>query len=365
MGTGWKIGRSLYCSGPSRDRFWIESEVPFSRLHANLTQDERRFVYGIFEDYYAQTTEELAVLDADDLAISLLAKLHTPLWNIRRKSEGVDFLFVDETQLFNENERRIFPYLTKIPPHSAHLPIALALDEAQELQGAVSSGFGILGIEKIANEHLENVYRCTPSILRLAFSVIQHTTDLFGVDFPDFTGNAKSLVADGHPLARPPKLRVGGTGGPGGLGNYIAKRANALRRDNLRSVCVVVHTDKYWEDAKAALIRLTKKEPYILKRRGDVFGVNRPGIVMAKPELVGGQEFDAVISIGLEEGLVPPIVEQESFAETLRQRALREIYLVFTRARFRLEVVISVNASLSSILQPAVEHGLLEKSGPS
>jgi hypothetical protein len=359
--TVHEIGISIKAHGLTHDKGkYVESEVPFSRLHANLTQEERRFVYEVFEDYYRQTTEEQAVLDADDLAISLLAKLRTPLWNIRRKTEGVDFLFVDETQLFNENERRIFAYLTKVAQHSTHLPIALALDEAQELKGAVSSGFGILGIESIANEHLENVYRCTPSILRLAFFVIQHTTDLFGLDFPDFTSDAKSLVPDDHPMARPPRLRVGGTSGAGGLANYIAKRANSLRGANLRSVCIVVHADKYWNDAVAAIEKMTGRQPYVLKRRGDIFGVDRPGIVMARPELVGGQEFDAVLSVGLEEGTVPPNVEQESFAESLRQRALREIYLVFTRARFRLEVVISVNSSPSSILQPAIANGLLK-----
>lgn len=340
---------------------YIDSEVPFSRLHGNLFPAERRFVYEVFEEYYRQTTEEENLLDADDLAISLLAKLHTPLWNIRRKNEGVDFLFVDETQLFNENERRIFAYLTKVPPNSTHLPIALALDEAQELKGSVSSGFGALGIESIVNEHLENVYRCTPSILKLAFFVIQQTTDLFGVEFPNFTEVAKSLVPDNHSLARPPTLRVGGSSGS--LGNFIAKRAKALRSSNLRSVCIVVHADKYWEDAKAAVKRVTGAEPYVLRRRGDVFGVARPGIVLARPEFVGGQEFDAVISVGLEDGIVPPKVEPESFAESLRQRALREMYLVFTRARFRLEIIVSINSALSSILQPTLKNGLLVSAG--
>ena len=94
-------------------RRYIDSDVPFSRLHGNLNRDERRFVFEVFENYYRQTTEDSGLLDADDLAITLLAKLHSPLWTIRRKLFGVDHLFVDETQMFNENERRIFAYLPK------------------------------------------------------------------------------------------------------------------------------------------------------------------------------------------------------------------------------------------------------------
>ena len=338
-------------------RRYIDSDVPFSRLHGNLNRDERRFVFEVFENYYRQTTEDSGLLDADDLAITLLAKLHSPLWTIRRKSFGVDHLFVDETQMFNENERRIFAYLPKLDNKSTFLPIVLALDEAQELKGSVSSGFAVLGIPSIANEHLHNVYRSTPSILKLAFFLIQHTTDLFGVDFPDFTKEAKSLIPDDAPQARPPCLRVGGQSGS--LGNYIAKRADALRRENLRSVCIVVHADRYWDDTVSAIRKVTGNDPYVIKRRGDVYGANRPGIVMARADQVGGQEFDAVLCVGLEDGIVPPVVQQEGFAESLRQRALREMYLVFTRARVRLEIIVNVNASVTSILQPAIRNGLL------
>ena len=181
---------------------------------------------------------------------------------------------------------------------------------------------------------------------------------MFGAEFPDFTRNARSLIDEGHPLAKPPSLRIGGTAS--GLGNYIAKRAAALRRENLRSVCVVVHAEKYWDNACSAIEKVTGNPPYVLKRRGDVFGVDKPGIVLAKPEFVGGQEFDAVIAVGLEDGLVPPKVKPDSFAESLKQRALREMYLVFTRARFRLEIVVSVNSSVTSLLEKAIQGGLLK-----
>jgi hypothetical protein len=336
---------------------YIESEQPLSRLHGVLTQPERTFVFEVFNEYHQIVFECYNVLDSDDLAITLLARLHTPLWSMKRRTNGVDYLFVDETQLFNENERRIFAYLPK--KSSGNLPIALALDEAQELKGGVSAGFGLLGISAIEDEHLRTVYRSTPSILRLAFHIVQRTTDLFGVDFPDFTVNSVSVVPDDHKLARKPVLVRGGTAAAG-IGRYVEKRVRALRTKNLRQVCVVVHGERYWSDVETALDE-SRLPLFKLTRRGEKIESERPLVVLAKPEVVGGQEFDAVVSVGLELGVVPATIrEHESLAETLRQQALREMYLVFTRARYQLLIVISVQAQPSPLLTTAISSGLID-----
>jgi hypothetical protein len=339
---------------PSR---YIESEQPLSRLHRVLNQAERTFVFEVFKEYHESVFEVFRVLDSDDLAITLLARLHTPLWAMKRPTNGVDYLFVDETQLFNENERRIFAYLPK--KSSGNLPIALALDEAQELKGGVSAGFGLLGISAIEDEHLRTVYRSTPSILRLAFHLVQRTTDLFGVDFPDFTINSVSVVPDDHKLARKPVIVRGGMAGTG-IGKYVEKRVRALRAKNLRQVCVVVHGERYWSQVEAALDE-SRLPLYKLTRRGEKIDTDRPLVILAKPEVVGGQEFDAVVSVGLELGVVPPTIrENESLAETLRQQALREMYLVFTRARYQLLIVNSVQARPSPLLETAINSGLID-----
>src|SRR5260370_2347946 len=148
-----------------------------------MDQTERRIAFETFKEYTRVVFDQYQVLDADDIALSLLGRLRTPIWELKRRSLGFDYVFVDETQLFNENERRLFTLLTK--GDTAHVPIVLSLDEAQEIYGQSTAGLGVLGIKAISNENLPSNYRSTRSIVALAFFVIQRTTDLFGPDFPD------------------------------------------------------------------------------------------------------------------------------------------------------------------------------------
>lgn len=136
----------------------------------------------------------------------MAGRLRTPVWQLRRRVEGYDYVFVDEAQLFNENERRILPLLTK--GNTSHAPIVLALDEAQALYSQPGAGLATLGIHDITNESLDSVYRCTSAIAKLAFFVIQKSTNLFGSDFPDFAKVDGHLVADTHQLASPPRIET-------------------------------------------------------------------------------------------------------------------------------------------------------------
>jgi hypothetical protein len=352
----FEIGIAIKGHGLTHDsKRYIESEKPLSRLHKQLTRDERTVIFDAFTRYHNQVFEEMGVLDSDDLAITLISHLRTPLWDMRRKSDGVDYLFVDETHLFNENERRIFSLITK--PPKPNLPIALALDQAQDIQGTTISGFGKLGIEEIKDEQLTKVPRCTPSILKLAFHFLQQTTDLFSPDFPDFTNNTESITSENHPAASPPQIRRGGTGKQ--LGNYVIKQIQNLRSGTIRKIGVVVYGTLYWDDIRKTL-QQSRENFTVLTRRGDFVPENTPIVVLSKPDVIGGQEFDAVIVVGLESGTVPPSVYgADSLAATLEQQSLRSLYLTFTRAKYRLIIINSVMSSISPLLIPAVNAGLL------
>jgi superfamily I DNA/RNA helicase len=321
-----------------------------------LNASERALVFSVFEEYNRQVFERGGYLDADDLALTLLSRLSTPLWQMRRREHGFHYVFVDETQLFNENERRLFHYLTRRDAGS--LPIALALDEAQELQGNVSSGFGLLGISAIADAQLRTVYRSTESILRLAFHIIQRTTDLFGVEFPNYTTEATTVVPDTHKWAAPPTLLTGGTM-DGGIGKFVVKHAERLRGSNLRQVCIVVHAERYYDEVATAL-RESRQPLFMLARRGEHIDQRKPVIVLTRPPYVGGQEFDAVIAVGIEAGQVPPDVKgHDGLRTALAQQALREMYLSFTRARYRLYIANKVGSTVSTLLTSALADKLL------
>lgn len=338
---------------------YVESEKSLSLLHGNLNQSERQFIFDAFLAYHSVVFGQYSVLDPDDIAISLAGRLRTPVWQLRRRHDGFDYIFVDEAQLFNENERRLFPLLTK--SEVPHVPIALALDQAQATYGQSSAGLSTIGIKGITNETLSSVHRSTESIVRLAFFVIQKSTELFGPDFPDFTKVAERMVSDDHPLASKPTIEVQNPESPD-LGRFVLRRVRELRKANTRQIAVICYSDSYWASLEKELSEADL--PFqTISERGMKISADQPLVSLVKPALVGGQEFDAVILVGLESGLVPPVImDNQALANAVEQQVIRDLYLGITRARYRVMVVVSKGNMANKIIEQAKNAGLLIQS---
>jgi superfamily I DNA/RNA helicase len=338
-------------------RRYVQSERRLSRFHGILNQDERALVFDVFARYHRAMFEGFEVLDTDDVALSLLGRLRTPIWELKRRQLGYDFVFVDETQLFNENERRVLPLLTN--GTKPYVPVILALDEAQDVYAQSTAGLATLGIPDITNESLGSIHRSTRSIVRLAFFVIQRSTDLFGPDFPDFTGIAGQMEPDNHPLAAPPRIETAGQDATRDLAKFVRRRIRELRSENVRQIAVICHADQYWEALEREL-RNTDLPLQILLQRGERLPQDRPVVVLTRPPFVGGQEFDAAVLVGLEQGVVPPrVLDNEALSSAVEQQSLREMYLAITRARYRLVVVVNADATPNAVLQEAARVGLI------
>ncbi|MBD8548945.1 ATP-dependent helicase [Sphingomonas sp. CFBP 8760] len=345
-------GRGLF----DDERRYVKSETALSRLHGVLSTPERAVVYDCFRRYHTTIFEEYEMLDSDDVAISLVGRLRTPLWQLRRKRDGFDFIFVDEAQLFNENERRVFAYLSD--GKTAHVPIALALDEAQDIFAFSSAGLATLGIADVENKSLPSNHRSTREIVDLAFQIIQQTTDLFSSDFPDFEKIEKGMVPSNHPLAHPPVMVRCNDDQPS-FGRFVVKQVQKMRAGNVRQIAVVCHAETYWHDLleQFAASRLPL---HVIEQRGEKVAPDEPLVVLSRPAFVGGQEFDAVLSVGLEQGVVPPrIVDNITLAAAVEQQTLREMYLVVTRARYQYAVMINKSAVPNAIIEDASSKGLI------
>lgn len=351
-----EISTAIKGHGLDADRTrYVLSERRLSRLHGILTQGERELVYSVFERYHRTVFEEYEVLDTDDIALSLLGRLRTPIWELKRRKLGYDYVFVDETQLFNENERRVLPLLTN--GIAGHVPIVLALDEAQDIYGQSTAGMATLGIPDITNESLPSIHRSTRAIVRLAFFIIQRSTDLFGPDFPDFTGIAEQMAPDSHPLAASPTVESASD--ETRFAKSVIRRVRDLRKANLRRLAVICHADQYWDQLHQELTS-TDLPVQVLLERGVRISAAHPVVVLSRPAFVGGQEFDAVILVGLEQGLVPPrIPDNDALAAAVEQQSLREMYLSITRARYRLIVLLSAGAVPTGVLKEAAEAGVV------
>lgn len=338
-----------------RDRY-INSELPFSRFHRILSQFERSVIFDCFEIYHSVVFEQFGMLDSDDIALSLAGRLKTPVWELKRRSEGYDLVLVDEAQLFNENERRVFPLLSSNT--KKHVPIALALDEAQEPFGLSVAGLGVIGISDIENEKLPSNHRSTKEIINLAFFIIQRTTDLFSNEFPDFTNNDNAAVPSNHPLASNPIIISRNEDQT--YAKFVVKSVQKLRAKNIRQIAVICHAERYWKDMVDSFIE-SKLPLHVITQRGEKITPDQPLVVLSRPSFIGGQEFDAVVLVGLEQGIMPPrVVNNPPLAAALEQQVLREIYLSVSRARFRVVVAINTGCTPNSAISSALDAGMIK-----
>lgn len=77
---------------------------------------------------------------------------------------------------------------------------------------------------------------------------------------------------------------------------------------------------------------------------------------------MGGQEFDAVVLVGLEQGVVPPqVVDNPALAQALEQQALREMYLSISRAKEQVIFVVNKDATPNTVVTSAVFQGLIRE----
>ena len=115
-------------------------------------------------------------------------------------------------------------------------------------------------------------------------------------------------------------------------------------------IAVICHSEAHYEEL-AGELRATDLPLHELLTRGEKLDRGGPLVALARPAYVGGQEFDAVILVGLEQGVVPPrVVGNDALAVAIEQTTVRELYVSITRARYQVLVVLSGGTTLTSIL---------------
>jgi len=333
---------------------YITASEPLGPLHAVMTTEEREFVYTVFT-IYQTIIETFEILDADDVALTMLGTLRTQKWRIDRRTKGFDYVFVDEAQLFNENERRVFAHLTK--KTMPYIPVILALDDAQQMHLQRTSGLGLLGLPGMERTRLTVPHRLRKPVARLAYYVISQSSDLFNEDFPNFTTELLSASHEVSDEDMPFMVRAATVED---VGRTVIKQISASRRSGAARVLVVCHADAYWAMLEAEIRSKVEKDFAVLADRGAEPTRN---VLLARPEVIGGQEFDSVIAVGMEEGVMPPRTGNESLQDLLEQAAIREAYLTFTRTRGRLCVIIGPHARPANVLNRALQARFIKDAG--
>ena len=334
------------------------------------SEGDKTFAFLMYQKYQSEL-EASAQFDTDDVVLSAISQLNTPIWRRRRAREGFNSIFIDETHLFNVNELSVFHRLTQ---SELSQPIAYSVDRTQALgdRGWTDLAFeaafdpsGTLG--QSDPTRIRSVFRCSPEIVDLAFSVTSSGATLFTNFHNPLTASMSAFTAEEERKSKKPAylefpsdetmLEAAFT-----RADILAREMGVLKAD----VAIIVFGDDLFARAQE-FARGSKKPVEVVKSRGDLEAVNRAKtsgrFVLSAPEFVGGLEFAGVVLVGVDGGRVPPKgsgVEFEPSQNFLNYAAHQRLYVAITRARFRVEILGNKARGVSEILRSGAAAGLLE-----
>ncbi|UWQ77489.1 UvrD-helicase domain-containing protein [Leisingera sp. M658] len=361
---------SVLIKGRAGDSFDVYKNCPSLKYGLPIENDaDKGLSFRVFTRYQEQL-EASSQFDTDDVVISAIGQLDTPIWRRRRAREGYDFIAVDETHLFNINELHVFHHFTR---NADMLPISFTVDHAQavgdrgwndidtfaELFGADSNT-----IEEKTAVHA--VFRSSPQIRDFCQSVLASGATLF-TNFDDTLSSTSSAFTTEDERRSQP-VRYIEFADDKTLVEGAFKRADELQAATQASRSQVLITTL--DDALLNLLRdyssSNKKPVTYLERRGDYTAIRQAEksghMVLGHADFVGGLEFDVVVVVGVDKGRVPREGETEnsnsrSFAS---YAAHNRLYVASSRARYGLDILGVQSRGPSELLAVATGNGLID-----
>ena len=282
-------------------------------------------------------------------------------WFYERKTEGFDYIFVDEMQLFNDQERMALVYLSR--KTDDYPKIIMALDPRQSVD-EVYSDLGITDIMNKANPetdksigkttsyNLDVAYRYTKEILKF----LQHVNAFYPqMDLGhDWDNKISGLKASRMKQGVLPKLYT--------LQSMDEEIKNAvsyaeeLTKSGKQTIILSLQEDifnglkeKYQNNSKFEFI-LSKKDIALLK-------YSKKKILISEPNYVIGLQFDAVILCGC----YSIYAKYEKNKSYYLRRFLSDLYLGASRAIT--DLILTRNITMADsleFLEKAIEDNIIE-----
>ncbi len=313
---------------------------------------EKKVIYNIY-------TQLLSYLDenntqtTDMIFNDYLNYLSGFSWNKKRKVSGYDYIFIDEMQLFNAQEKSVLNYLTK---NAKEYPkIVMAMDPKQSVD-MIYSDFGISSI--LTNEQpiveldneicLDEAFRYTRQILQFLKHIDFCYPEMgFGNNWNNNIKNIVSKQADGEK----PSFYLMDTDKELEKAMQIAEQESSNKRVailSLQDSLFLKIQDKVKNNRKYKVIDAMNKS-HALK-------YVKQNIYISKPSYVIGLQFDVVILIGCYS-----IYEKNaSNIAFYKRRFLSDLYLGASRTKFGLYLIGNKEApSIPDVIQSAIEKKVI------
>lgn len=314
-----------YMSGTRED--WMP---PFA------TTADRRVVIQVYRRFLTKLVDR-ASITTDQFVSDAIRVLETFTWRMRRETEGYDFIFVDELQLFDSQERLAIELLGR---SRLGVPFVTAEDPSQGVFAPLHRRQASGGVN--TSVYLDAVHRFDKSIFDLVRFIYQKfPLNTIPLRIDPKKGSAISLPIahlcpdDESALHKATDIAAGTVAGLSGEGR----------------LCVITLGDV--DDELAASLAARSVQVVQLKGFDDVerLSYTKRSVIVAPWQFIGGTQFSNVIVVVAGVGSV-----NTGFG---RLRELTGLYLACSRAAVRLDVVCGVH--VPSIIGEAITASLLEE----
>lgn len=358
---------SVIIKGRANETWDAYKKIPALKYGIPVSSEyDKAFIFAIFRRYQAKLGN-VGQFDTDDVVLSTIGQLDTPIWRRRRQREGYDGIFIDETHLFNINELHVFHHFTKT---EGPFPIVYSVDRSQAVgdRGWTTSEIAASLLndgDTGSSAKIRTIFRSSVDIVNLAFSIVSSGATLF-TNFDNPLDVASSGFTDNEERLTAPPLYLTAPNEEALVEGAFA-RAEQLHRemDCRRSDILIVTLDEFLLKRLEQFAEERNKPHLLLKRRGDTQAVElarqSSQFVLAHADFVGGLEFFAAVLVGIDEGRVPPETgdQSESSKNYLSYASHNRLYVAVTRAKYRVELLGEKARGPSKILQPAIQSNLL------
>lgn len=322
---------------------------------------DKHLVYLVFQKYQ-ELLEKEGRYDSDDIVLSALKQLESPIWKRQRKEKGYSVCFIDETSLFNFNELSVLHYLGKDKDQNK---IVYTIDKSQAVgdRGVLTEDvFESLRFKsEVQSDKLRTVFRSSSEIINLAFNVLSSGATLFTnfenpltVASNNFTESEDSKCTfPSYSLIQDDENMIEET---------IAKAQHFVRDGAKKNKILIIATcDLLFNELRKVLKCKNISCQFIEDRKSCdalINANNNNSFIVAGIDYVGGLEFDHVLILGVDKGRVPPEDDNDS-THFINYAWHNKMYVAITRARYSLNFFGNKARGVSSILESAINLELL------
>jgi hypothetical protein len=307
-----------------------ESLPPFT------TKSDRQFCILVFERLLRKLVD-LGAITTDQLVLDCIRVFETFSWNVRRETDGYDFILIDELQLFDSQERLAISLLSRSRPGMLFLSVE---DPSQGMFSALNErGSALRPEDKV---YLEETHRFRAGLF-----------EFISFLYAKFPLNAAPIrVSLSEHKIRKPRL-VQATSADEVVALCVDRaREVSQSKEKGRRLCVIC-VGPIEQNIFDAICRAEVSACVLLRSFDDVelLSYQRKASVVSSWQFVGGAQFSDVV-------LVTAGVPRPTTAHA-KLRELTAIYLGSSRASSALEII--CDSRVPDVLQSAIKERLLTK----